>query len=99
MEKKLNEDLRAKVIAKAWKDPAFRKKLLAKPNETLKEMGAPIPDDLKIRVQEDDAQHYTFVLPPAPTNLIDFDEAELKKIAAAAGICPRGSFPFMQRGE
>ena len=32
-----NDDVKAKIIAKAWKDPAFRKKLIAKPKEELKE--------------------------------------------------------------
>jgi len=79
-----NEDIRAKIIAKAWKDPAFRKKLIAKPKETLKEMGYDIPANVEIRIQEDDARHFTFVLPVAPKNINELDDAELKQIAAAA---------------
>jgi hypothetical protein len=83
MAKNINEDVRAKIITKAWKDPAFRKKLLIKPKETLKEMGVSIPDTVQVRIQEDDAQHFTFVLPPAPAHAHELDETELKKIAAA----------------
>ncbi len=79
-----NKDIRAKIIAKAWKDPAFRKKLIAKPKETLKEMGYDIPANVEVRIQEDDARHFTFLLPPAPTNATELDEADLKQIAAAA---------------
>jgi len=78
-----NEDIRAKIIAKAWKDPAFRKKLIAKPKETLKEMGYDVPANVEVRIQEDDARHFTFLLPAAPKNYQSLDEAELKQMAAA----------------
>ncbi len=84
MEKDKNTDLRSKVIAKAWKDPAFRKKLKNNPKAALKEMGISIPDNVQVHVQEDDARHFTFVLPSAPTNAQELDDAELKRIAAAA---------------
>ncbi len=82
---KKNEDLRGKIIAKAWKDPAFRKKLISKPKETLKEMGYNISDKIEVRVQEDDARHFTFVLPATPTNIGELDEANLRRVAAAGG--------------
>ncbi len=78
-----NEDLKAKIIAKAWKDPAFRKKLIAKPKETLKEMGFDVPANIEVRIQQDDAGHFTFVLPAAPKNVNELNEAELKQVAAA----------------
>lgn len=81
-----NADLIAKTIAKAWKDPAFRKKLLAKPKETLKEMGFDIPANVEVRIQEDDERHVTFILPTPPKNTHELDEKELKQIAAAGGI-------------
>ena len=81
-----NDDVKSKIIAKAWKDPAFRKKLIAKPKETLKEMGFDVSADVELRVQEDDARHLTFVLPAAPTNVRELDDAELKRIAAAAAV-------------
>ncbi len=78
-----DDEIRAKIIAKAWKDPAFRKKLIAKPTETLKEMGYNIPENSEVRIQQDDARHFTFVLPPAPSNIGELDDANLKQIAAA----------------
>ncbi len=81
-----NEDIRAKIIAKAWKDPAFRKKLITKPKETLKEMGYDVPANVEVRIQEDDTRHYTFVLPIAPKNITELDEAELKNVAAGRGV-------------
>jgi len=78
-----NEDIRAKIIAKAWKDPAFRKKLIAKPKEALKEMGYDAPANIEVRIQEDDARHFTFVLPATPKGFQELDEAELKQLAAA----------------
>ncbi len=89
-----NEDIRAKIIAKAWKDPAFRKKLIAKPKETLKEMGYDIPANVEVRIQEDDARHFTFPLPPAPTNLGELNDTELKQVAAGSvWIFCGGGFP------
>jgi hypothetical protein len=81
-----NDDVKAKIIAKAWKDPTFRKKLIAKPKETLKEMGYGVPANIEVRIEEDAAGHFTFVLPPAPTNVSELDEMQLKQIAAAAEI-------------
>ncbi len=79
-----NEDLRGKIIAKAWKDPAFRKKLISKPKETLREMGyTSIADNMEVRIQEDDARHFTFVLPPIPTQIKELNDEQLLKIAAA----------------
>ncbi len=84
-----SEDIRAKIIAKAWKDPAFRKKLIAKPKETLKEIGYDVPANVEVRIQEDDARHFTFVLPAAPKNAQTLDEAALKQIAAAGFVAAR----------
>ncbi len=78
----MDQDLHYKVIAKAWKDPEFRKKLKSNPKETLNSMGYSIPDDIEVKVAEDDAHQFTFVLPAAPSDIKSLDESQLKKIAA-----------------
>ncbi len=55
----LNTELGAKIVAKAWVDPAFRERLAANPRETLEEMGINIGQiaDLKV-VQNSDELHH-----------------------------------------
>ncbi len=72
----------SKVIAKAWKDPEFKKKLLADPKAAVKEMGIDIPKDVSVKVVEDTPQTLTIVLPKAPTNAKEIDEGALEKLAA-----------------
>ena len=57
----------AKIIARAWRDPAFKAKLLADPRATLRDAGLPVPDDVTVEVVENTAKHFHLVLPPAPT--------------------------------
>ncbi len=68
------------VIAKAWKDPAFKKKLLSNPKEALESCGIKIPANINVKVVEDSANTYTFVLPAAPKNVATLSEADLAKL-------------------
>jgi hypothetical protein len=54
-----------KIVAKAWIDEAYKKKLLENPKKILKEEGIEIPTDLNIRVIEDTPNTQTLVIPPA----------------------------------
>ncbi len=80
-------NIREKIIAKAWKDPAFKKKLLSNPGDALKEMGVNIPANANVKVVENTPNSYTFVLPASPANIKSLSEAELETVAAAAGGC------------
>ncbi len=73
-------ELEAMINAKAWKDPKFKQKLLKDPNAALKEMGIDLRN-VKARVVEEDSHTVTFVLHPAPKDLISLSEGELKKVA------------------
>jgi hypothetical protein len=75
------------IIAKAWKDPNFKKKLLENPKEALKECGIKVPENVKIKVIENSEQNYTFVIPQSPANAAQLSEQELEKISASRG-CP-----------
>jgi len=57
----------AKVIARAWRDPAFKAKLIADPEGTLREAGAPVPPGVKMTVVENTSKHFHLVLPLKPT--------------------------------
>jgi hypothetical protein len=73
------------IIAKAWKDPTFKKKLLENPKEALKECGVKVPENVNVKVIEDSEQNYTFVIPESPANAVRLSEEELEKISAG---CP-----------
>src|ERR1044072_4463175 len=62
--------LLGKVIAKAWRDPAFKAKLLADPKAVLNEAGVTFPTDVTVRVVEDTAAHVHLVVPPKPTGAL-----------------------------
>lgn len=69
-----------KVIAKAWTDEAFKKRLLSNPSETLRGEGIDVPGDVEVRAVENTNKVVYFVLPPKPENC---DLEELEQRAAA----------------
>ena len=79
-----------KIIAKAWRDPSFKAKLLADPQSTLRQAGVSIPAGVTVKVVEDTGTDFHFVLPPAPTG--ELSDASLDKAVGAAActdICWR----------
>ena len=75
-----------KVVAKAWRDPAFKAKLIADPQAVLREAGMAVPAGVTVKVVENTATHLHFVLPPKPTGKLS-DEA-LDEVAGGAGPMP-----------
>jgi len=69
-----------KIVAKAWRDPAFKAKLLADPQAALKDAGVAVPAGVTVKVVENSAGLFHLVLPPKPTGQLS-DEA-LDKVAA-----------------
>jgi hypothetical protein len=74
------------IIAKAWKDPAFKKKLLEHPKETLKECGYTFHENVTVKVIEESSNSYTFVLPAKPAHAQNLSDAALNKIAAGGQL-------------
>ena len=75
-----------KIIAKAWREPAFKAKLIADPQATLKEAGVTVPAGVTVKVVENtDAQFY-FVLPPKPAGQLSDEALD----SVAGGACFRG---------
>ncbi len=81
------EEARAALIARAWKDPAFKAKLLKNPRAAFKEMGIDIPEKMEVRVMEEKANTLTFILPRSALNVGELPEKELNQIAG--GTCQR----------
>ena len=79
---KWNEELNAKIIARAWKDENFRKLLLNNPKEALKEYNIEIPENIEMKVLSEDANHIYFVLPQSPSELKALSSEELVQLAA-----------------
>jgi hypothetical protein len=70
----------AKIVAHAWKDNAFKKRLLADPKSALKEIHVPV-EQQQVKVIEEQESHWVFVLPPAPIESEKLSEAELSTMA------------------
>ena len=76
-------EIRAKIIARAWKDENFRKKLLKNPKEVFKEYGFEIPANGEMKVLSEDPTHFYFVLPNTPVKHQEMSHEELERLAAA----------------
>jgi len=75
----------ARVVAKAWADEEYKRRLLADPAAVAKEEGVPIPAGLTLKVVEDASGTRTLVLPPRPAELVAAVEPEERR--AAEGFC------------
>ena len=75
----------ARVVAKAWADEEYKRRLLADPAAVAKEEGVPVPEGLTLKVIEDAPGTRTLVLPPRPAELGSAVEAEERH--AAEGCC------------
>ncbi len=85
-------ELEQKIIAKAWKDPAFKKKLLEKPKETIHRFVQEVyhnqdilPKDVKCQVLEDNGNMLTIVIPPTPENSGELSEADIAQVVGGKG--------------
>ena len=70
----------AKIIAKAWRDPAFKAELIANPAAALKAEGIHVPAGMAVTVVENTDKQFHLVLPPVPT-----DELSDEALEAVAG--------------
>ena len=81
----------AQLIAKAWADDNFKKKLLSDPAAVLKAEGMELPAGMGIRAVEDTQTMHHLVIPAKPTELSDED---LEK-AAGGTLCKCVNPPCM----
>ena len=57
-------EIEKNIIERAMKDPGFREKLISDPKGALEEeLGGKLPDDIKIHVNEEDADNIHITLP------------------------------------
>jgi len=77
-----NEPEFAKIIAKAWRDPAFKAELIANPAAALEAEGINVPAGMVVTVVENTDKQFHLVLPPVLSDELSEDDLE----AAAGGI-------------
>jgi hypothetical protein len=80
----------SKIIARAWRDPSFKAKLLADPQGTLRDAGVRIPDGVTVNVVENTGTHFHFVLPAKPSEALT--DAALDKVAGGSSCV--GGLPW-----
>lgn len=73
-----------KVIARAWTDAEYRKKLHSNPHEALAEAGISVPKGQKIKVLEDSAETVHVVIPARPSHVTD---QQLRSDDVHADLC------------
>jgi hypothetical protein len=79
-----NSRAMAKVIAKAWTDPAYKKRLLSEPEKVVAEEGIKVPKGAKVYIHENSAQAVHLVLPQRPNDAMSDDA--LNQRAGAHGV-------------
>lgn len=78
----------AKVISKAWIDPAFKKKLLENPESTLATEGISISQDYHVEIHREEEKIIHLTLPEKPKG--ELSEEKLLKVAAGAAAAAAG---------
>jgi hypothetical protein len=79
----VNERQWAQVVARAWSDAAFKKRLLAQPTAVLKEAGLAVPKGVQFKVVENTERLIHLILPPASRGEL----AEEELVAVVGGHC------------
>lgn len=72
-----------KIVAKAWSDAAFKKKLIDSPAEVLKTYGIDLPKGQRCIINESTKETIYLMLPPKPDGQLT--EEKLQQVAA--GLC------------
>lgn len=76
------------IVAKAWQDEKFKKRLLAEPAAVLQQYGMEMPAGVQVRVQEDTHEILHLTIPPKPSSQ-ELSDAELDGVAGGlfCGLC------------
>jgi hypothetical protein len=69
------------LIARAWRDEAFRQRLLTDPAAVLREQELEVPPGVQLRVLEDTDQVIHLVVPRKPALLGQVSDEELASVA------------------
>ncbi len=70
-----------RIIAKAWADEGFKKRLISNPDVTLKGEGIEIPKGIQFRIVENTDEVFHLVLPVKPAKA-ELSDEQLDRVAA-----------------
>jgi hypothetical protein len=85
----------APVIAKAWKDEKFKKELLGNPKAVIsKEFGVRIPDNVNVKVLEEDANNLYMILPMKVPGEGELSDEQLESVAGGMSVAPKYPWPI-----
>ncbi|MDA8333472.1 MAG: NHLP leader peptide family RiPP precursor [Peptococcaceae bacterium] len=73
------------IIAKAWGDDAFKRRLLGDASTVLNEEGVEIPPGLEVRAVENTDRVFYLVLPPKPN--AELTDEQLDTVAGGRYLC------------
>ena len=90
------QDIEARIIAKAWKDEAYKQELLTNPQAVLaREFGVEFPEEIKVQVLEENSSSLYFVLPMSPMAIAqELSEDQLEVIAGGNKYAKRMTVHF-----
>ena len=74
------------IVAKAWADEPFKKRLLADPLAVLKEHNMDVPLGVQVKIVEDTDMVYYLRLPLKPS-MEELSEEDLEKVAGGGAKC------------
>ena len=85
-------DIEACIIAKAWKDDAYKQELLTHPKAVIeREFEIQLPAEVNVQVIEENTTSFCFVLPMRPeVPGQELDESELEALAGGFKVTPHG---------
>jgi hypothetical protein len=68
-----NSTAMAKIIAKAWTDPAYKARLLKEPAKVARAEGIKVPKGARVHIHENSKKNMHLVLPQKPAAALDED--------------------------
>ena len=82
----LSEDKQwSQIVARAWADPAFKRRLLSDPGAVLREHGVELEPGIEVKVIENTGRVRHLILPESPTG--ELSEEELSPSLGADSWC------------
>ncbi|MBJ7449919.1 MAG: hypothetical protein JHC93_06125 [Parachlamydiales bacterium] len=76
--------LRAKILARAHKDPQFAADLMLDAHKSLQQMGINVPKNIKLTLVMEEEQSIILFIPPPPQGIEQLSNEELLNIAAGS---------------
>lgn len=94
------QSVETKIVTRALKDEAYRKKLVSDPKSAKAEierlLETTLPETFQVNVFQETADHAYLVIPPAPSNVASLTEEQLEAVASGGQTialdCILGSF-------